>query len=203
MDIYGNYYDKYNTKNKFAQKMMSGFFSALKECCNDITFSTMLEAGCGEGNIFRFMRENFPLSHLEAFDLGEDVVAQAKVLNPSVSEQIFSKDIYSSGYADGSFDLVLCSEVLEHLEQPGVALAELMRITRRYLLVSVPKEPIWRILNMARFKYIKHLGNTPGHIQHWSASGFLKLLTPYGNIRKVEKPFPWTMVLLEKVQEEK
>jgi len=59
----------------------------------------------------------------------------------------------------------------------------------------VPREPIWRILNMARGKYWRALGNTPGHLQHWSRSGILGLLAEHFEIVEVRTPLPWTMVL--------
>ena len=95
--------------------------------------------------------------------------------------------------------MVLCCEVLEHLEEPGKALKELIRVTKKYIIVSVPREPIWRCLNMDRGKYLKVLGNTPGHIQHWGSKKFVAFLQEYDiKVVKTAHPLPWTMVLLEK-----
>jgi 2-polyprenyl-3-methyl-5-hydroxy-6-metoxy-1,4-benzoquinol methylase len=92
-------------------------------------------------------------------------------------------------------ELVVCCEVLEHLDDPGMAMAMLSKLARSYLLVSVPREPVWRVLNMARGKYLGSFGNTPGHIQHWSRKGFLKMLEEHVDILKVLTPFPWTVAL--------
>ena len=54
---------------------------------------------------------------------------------------------------------------------PEATLAEMARVARRHLLVSVPREPLWRGLNMARGAYLRDLGNTPGHVNHWSKRG--------------------------------
>ena len=75
-------------------------------------------------------------------------------------------------------------------------LDEMSRVASRKILVSVPREPIWRILNMARGAYIKDLGNTPGHLNHWSKRSFVQMLKGYGRVDAVLTPFPWTMVLL-------
>jgi hypothetical protein len=64
------------------------------------------------------------------------------------------------------------------------------------LLVSVPREPLWRGLNMARGAYLRDLGNTPGHLNHWSRRGFVALLSRHGEVREVRSPFPWTMLLV-------
>jgi len=59
----------------------------------------------------------------------------------------------------------------------------------------VPREPIWRILNIARGKYIGDLGNTPGHVNHWSRRGFIDLLSRRFDVVEVRSPLPWTMAL--------
>jgi hypothetical protein len=48
---------------------------------------------------------------------------------------------------------------------------------------------------LLRGKYIKDLGNTPGHLQHWSSDKFVDLVSNYFEIIEVKKPFPWTMLL--------
>jgi len=59
----------------------------------------------------------------------------------------------------------------------------------------VPREPIWRALNLARGKYVRDLGNTPGHLGHWSRRGFLELLGGRLEVVAVRTPLPWTMAL--------
>jgi 2-polyprenyl-3-methyl-5-hydroxy-6-metoxy-1,4-benzoquinol methylase len=90
---------------------------------------------------------------------------------------------------------VVCCEVLEHLADPARALALLARLAQPHLIVSVPREPLWRILNLARGRYWAALGNTPGHLQHWSARRFLALLHDHVEVREVRTPLPWTMAL--------
>jgi len=118
---------------------------------------------------------------------------------PQVS--ILKEDAEKVSFADDSFDAVICCEVLEHVEHPEKAVAELYRILHKggVALVSVPHEPIWRMLNMARFKYVKDLGNTPGHLNHWTRGEFKKFVRQAGfSVKQDKSPFPWTMLLLEK-----
>jgi hypothetical protein len=75
-------------------------------------------------------------------------------------------------------------------------LAEMARVASRHLLVSVPHEPLWRALNVARGAYLKDLGNTPGHLNHWTRRGFVGLLGRYGDVVEIRSPFPWTMLLV-------
>jgi len=64
-----------------------------------------------------------------------------------------------------------------------------------HLLVSVPREPLWRALNVARGAYVRQLGNTPGHVNHWSRRGIAALLARHGEVVEARSPFPWSMVL--------
>jgi SAM-dependent methyltransferase len=98
--------------------------------------------------------------------------------------------------ADDEFDLAAAIEVLEHVPDPERTLAEMARVARRHLLVSVPREPLWRALNVARGAYLRELGNTPGHVNHFSKRGFVSLLARHGEIVETCSPFPWTMILV-------
>ncbi len=191
----GNYYDKYGSKNKIVIKLMSNFFNSLDECLKSIEFSNVVEAGCGEGKVTNHIYENYKCA-IEGFDIGEEAIEKAKREFSNINFDV--KSIYDLPYKENQFDLVVCCEVLEHLDNYDKALKELMRISSKYVIISVPCEPIWRILNLCRLKYISNLGNTPGHINHWSKKSFINLLKKYGDIKVIKSPLPWTMILLEK-----
>ena len=87
-------------------------------------------------------------------------------------------------------------EALEHIPDPERTVAEMARVARSHLLVSVPREPLWRMLNVARGAYIGQLGNTPGHVNHWSKGAFVRLLERHGEVLEARFPFPWTMLLV-------
>ena len=101
-------------------------------------------------------------------------------------------------FDDGEFDVAAAIEVLEHVPDPEHTVAEMARVARRHLLVSVPREPLWRGLNMARGAYLKDLGNTPGHLNHWSKRSFVALLSQHGEVVEARSPFPWTMLLVRR-----
>jgi len=64
-----------------------------------------------------------------------------------------------------------------------------------WAIVSVPREPLWRALNLARLKYVGALGNTAGHLNHWSRRSFVDFLERRFDVVEVRSPIPWTMAL--------
>ncbi len=156
--------------------------------------SLIHEVGCGEGDIIsRYARDGRALL---ASDFSEQRIAKARESAKMKNVQIkyMVRNIYELQEQDAA-PLIVCSEVLEHLESPERAVEILSRIAKPYLIISVPREPLWRMLNMLRGEYIRHLGNTPGHLQHFSKSAFLQLLSEHFEILKVLSPLPWTLVL--------
>jgi hypothetical protein len=74
-------------------------------------------------------------------------------------------------------------------------LRRLAETAGKYVLLSVPREPVWRVLNVLRGKYLGRMGYTPGHINHWTPVGFRRLVSEHLEILDNRSPFPWTMVL--------
>jgi len=176
---------------------MKGFFSSIENMLHGINYNTVLEAGCGEGHIADFLYRERQDIQLDAFDISEKVIEQAKKDYPYI--HFSTGSIYDIKSPDSSYDLVVASEVLEHLEEPERAMKELLRVSKRYVLATVPHEPIWRILNLCRGKYWNDLGNTPGHIQHWSKQAFIKKWKKLGGgVIGSDMPLPWIVILLEK-----
>lgn len=192
----GNYYDKYNSKNPVVRYIMGNFFKSMEKLIGSLEYNSVFDAGCGEGNVTSFIYKIRRKIKIEAMDISEKVINEAKQNLPNIKFHCGS--ITNIDRESNSYDLVVASEVLEHLEAPEIAMGEIFRISKKYVFISVPNEPVWRIGNLLRGKYIRNFGNTPGHIQHWSKKEIITLAKKYGNILKVSNPFPWTMVLCQK-----
>lgn len=188
----GNTYDKYATSNPIEQRMMRGFFAALDRFLDHCQPRRILEIGVGEGIVNRRVAQRFPDADVVGLDLPDpELAADWARLD---LDCVFG-DATRLPFPADSFDLVLAIEVFEHLPAPGAALAELSRVCTGHLIASVPFEPIWRIGNMARGRYLRDLGNTPGHINHWTSRGFTKLIGTRFSLVDTANPLPWTMVL--------
>jgi 2-polyprenyl-3-methyl-5-hydroxy-6-metoxy-1,4-benzoquinol methylase len=193
--VIGNAWDKYSSRNPIVQWMMSAFESALLDFVAKASPKSIHEVGCGEGYwVLRWNKRGLPV---RGSDSSKNIIeiARKNAMECGLSPSLFeSRSIYDLDTVRDSADLVVCLEVLEHLENPEAGLRALQRITRQHLIVSVPREPLWRLLNLARGKYIAHCGNTPGHIQHWSKNGFIKLIQKYFEVVGTKNPLPWTML---------
>lgn len=191
----GNFYDKYRTGNPIARWLMDGFLGAFDSLCARVPVSAALEIGCGEGELsIRLARRGF---QVRGCDISADIIDEARLRAKAarVDATFWTQPIESIDVAAERAPLVVCCEVLEHLDDPDRAVDILAELTLSHLLVSVPREPLWRVLNMARGKYLAELGNTPGHVNHWSRQAFLKLLERRFEVMDVRSPLPWTMAL--------
>ena len=191
-----DYGSKYTSAGRIGSLLIDRFYMGVERLFQQTESRTVLEVGCGEGfSTMRLAQLVHRRGELRSLDVEQRLVEAARARNPGV--QIDLGSVYELPHPDGSFDLVCCMEVLEHLTDPRAALRELSRVSGRWLLLTVPREPLWRALNLCRLEYVSDLGNTPGHIQHWSRRGFLQLVGDYGRVVAVRTPTPWTQVLLE------
>ena len=195
--VTGNTYDKYGSKNPVVRRLMAGFERSLDELLDRAAPSSLLDVGCGEGVlVHRWAQRLGDGGRAVGIDLEEDSIQSGWALHKAPNLEYRVMQAENLPFADGEFDLASAIEVLEHLPDPEHTLSEMARCAARHLLVSVPREPLWRMLNMARGAYWPALGNTPGHLNHWSKRSFVELLSRHGEVLEVRSPFPWTMLLV-------
>ncbi|MFZ2632133.1 MAG: class I SAM-dependent methyltransferase [Desulfosalsimonadaceae bacterium] len=189
---------KYLSGNFLSRFLIHRFVSALSSMISreGENVAKILDVGCGEGIVPRQLRLLLPSAEFHGLDINPELLAVARQLVPDM--KCVTGSIYALPWNDGKYDLVCCTEVLEHLEFPDRALSEIIRVGKGFFLFSVPNEPWWRIANMLRGAYCSDLGNTPGHLNHWGKEGFIRLLSRYSEVIEVKQPFPWTIVLCRK-----
>ncbi|MEK9169958.1 MAG: class I SAM-dependent methyltransferase [Patescibacteria group bacterium] len=190
-------YQKHISKNPLQRFLIENFYQTLLQIISDLKPKTILDAGCGEGFTLARLKNNRIGERLEGIEYSLEAISLGKKMYPSIS--IKQGDIYALPYNDNSFDLVICSEVLEHLEHPEKALTEVIRVSKKYCLLSVPNEPFFMISNFLRGKNLSRWGNDIEHINHWSKTSFEKFVKESGlNIRVTKIPFPWIVTSAEK-----
>ncbi len=195
--VTGNTYDKYGSTNPVVRRLMARFEGTLDELFTQADPQSLLDVGCGEGVLtHKWARRLGDERRVVGIDLDDPALHAewAKRTAPNLEYRIMKAE--NLPFADGEFDTATAIEVLEHVPDAEHTVAEMARVAKRWLLVSVPREPLWRGLNMARGAYWKDLGNTPGHVNHWSKRSFVALLSRHGEVVQARSPFPWTMLLV-------
>jgi 2-polyprenyl-3-methyl-5-hydroxy-6-metoxy-1,4-benzoquinol methylase len=192
----GNTFDKYGSQNPVVRRLMAGFHGTLDELWDRAAPSSVLDVGCGEGVLTVEWAKRLNDGRVVGIDLDDPKLRAEWEQRKRPNLEFRAEEATRLTFADGEFDLAAAIEVLEHVPEPEATLAEMARVARGHLLVSVPREPLWRGLNMARGAYWRELGNTPGHVNHWSKRGFVSLLSRYGAVEEARSPFPWTMLLV-------
>jgi 2-polyprenyl-3-methyl-5-hydroxy-6-metoxy-1,4-benzoquinol methylase len=195
--VTGNTYDKYGSTNPVVRRLMTRFEGTLDELFTRADPQSLLDVGCGEAVLTHQWAQRLGDGRrVVGIDLDDPALHAewAKRTAPNLEYRVMKAE--NLPFADGEFDLASAIEVLEHVPDPEHTVAEMARVAKRWLLVSVPREPLWRALNMARGAYWKDLGNTPGHVNHWSKGSFVALLSRHGDVVQARSPFPWTMLLV-------
>ena len=193
----GNLYNKYESENPLVKVIVKKFFSDLESIILPVkeTIKSAFEIGCGEGYVTGYINQmGVPIT---GADVSSRIIKIARKNHPGINFLVLS--IYDLHTIPIPYDLVVANEVLEHLSNPDGAIEEIKKITRKYILISVPNEPYFRIANILRLKYLKDAGNTPGHVNHWSKRSFQFFLSIHGlKIKKIKCSTLWTIVLCEK-----
>lgn len=193
--VIGNHTAKYTAKNPAIRWLTERFVARLEGvldriAADDTPPSNPLEVGAGEGVISLALHQRF--GRATGLDLPDAGLRAEWRSRPGPA--YVHGDALRLPFDDHTFDLLVCVEVLEHVLDPRAALAELARVGSRHLLLSVPREPLFRGSNLVSGRYVRDLGNTPGHLNHWSGRSFRRFAASLGDVRAVETPFPWTIV---------
>jgi len=192
-ELWEHFMGKYQNPNPIARYLTNNFFQAIGAFLTSLPQSaTILEVGCGPGESTHRVLKYVDDRRFEASEYEQALVDLHQQRGFPVP--IRQESVYELQRGENAFSCVLLLEVLEHLDNYQLALQEIFRVARDSVIISVPNEPIWRVLNFLRGKYWSDWGNTPGHINHWSAAEFIDLVSNYGEVISVTKPLPWTII---------
>jgi ubiquinone/menaquinone biosynthesis C-methylase UbiE len=163
--------------------------------------SSALDVGCGNGFSTYYMREH--IANIFAVDQSNYMLTRHLLKS---SGQLSQADAARLPFADNSFDLVYCWEVLHHLSNPALTVAEMARVSRQYVLLVEPNgrhplmmafaltHPEERWLLRFTSAYIRKLLKGANlRIQHLSRGGWIfPNLTPLWMLPILGKiPYHW------------
>lgn len=177
---------KWRHPNALYQRHLEMYLDRMYDYVQRTGARNILDAGCGEGIVYRAMRERGYNGRWTGFDFSREAVDFARVAAPEAEWHHASA--YEIPFPDGSFDLVFSSQVLEHLPEPHRPLREYARVSAGWLLLSVPLEPYFR--TMEKILLWLRLGGDPGHVNHWSPRRFREFAMQAGRL----EAWDWTTV---------
>lgn len=139
----------------------------------------ILDVGCGDGRLARAIRANCPDVIIHGCDLSAAALARSVGLN---RHYVVDLNCEVLPEPDGSFDLVIASEVIEHLIQPDRVLAELTRVLRQggHVLLTVPNVAFWRFRVQALCGHVPSVTADDRHLHSFSASLIEQLVRKAG-----------------------
>lgn len=161
--------NKHTTSNWFYRKHLEAFYDELSEVVGSTSCTTLLDAGCGEGFVVDFLAREYPDLKITGVDISDEAIAYAKE-HFGERARFRKGSVFKLPFSDKSFDAVLCSEVLEHVEDPNLAVAELKRVARQHVIITVPLEPYFQWLN--NMSQWLRLGPAADHVNFWTSTTF-------------------------------
>jgi ubiquinone/menaquinone biosynthesis C-methylase UbiE len=189
-------YRKHTSASKLQRQLLENFNKTLIREIKHLKPQSILDVGCGEGFTLERLRKEKIGKKLVGVDFLDRAIKIGKEVHPKLD--LRKGSIYDLKFKDNTFDLVICSEVLEHLDDPEKGLDEIARVTGKYAILSVPNEPFFMMGNFLRGKNWSRWGNDIEHINHWTFWQFKQFIGKKLHVVKTAHPVPWTLVVAKK-----
>lgn len=183
---------KFQTRNPVVQRLIDRFFANVAAIVEPLNATSVLDAGCGEGETIARLGGLLPES-VHAVDVEQRCVDHVRARLPAVG--VSRQSVTGTSFDDGQFDLALCLEVLEHLVDPSAAVRELGRVADGHVVISVPHEPWFQLGSLVRGKHLKALGNHPEHLNRFNRRSLGALLRADLEVDRIEVSFPWLIAV--------
>jgi ubiquinone/menaquinone biosynthesis C-methylase UbiE len=188
--------EKYTSQNPLLRWAIKKFYSDLYSLIVNLRVKKMLDVGCGEGFVTNFVKNANKSIRIDGLDVDRKKIMYAKKRFSQINFKVGS--VYSIPKPDSSYDLVVATEVLEHLSDPPRAIKEMKRVSSKYLLFSVPRQPHFRIASILRLRYLERWGEHPEHLHSWTRNELESFLSKFVKVRKIKNSTFWVLALCEK-----
>ncbi|HEY6632255.1 MAG TPA: methyltransferase domain-containing protein [Rhizobiaceae bacterium] len=181
---------KYSNPNPLHRLSLNRFHAALASELRALAPRSVLDFGCGEAfTLDELARLGLHVEDYEGVDLRADSLVAAGSRWPGL--RFTCADILDPRFDGKRYEVTLALEVMEHLFEPERVLERLVQLTEKALVLSVPHEPWFQLVNLSRGRDLIRLGNHPEHVQHWNSQSFADFLSPYAEVVQVRRSFPF------------
>lgn len=185
---------KYRSKNPVKRALIRRFVARVDELLRRAgAVESVLEIGVGEGFLSGFLASRHPGVKFSGVDLSSRDLELLKRKFPAI--ETYCANIYDLGAVPAKFDLVICAEVLEHLDEPKRALAQIKRLAPRRVILTVPHEPWFMLSNLLAGKNVTRFGNDIEHVNHFTVRSFRRLLEDDFRLEELTTSYPWILAL--------
>jgi len=157
-------YDSFYQQHDEAWRMLGAKYKAahIVEVCKGYTFNKVLEVGAGDGSILKLLADQNFAGEYHAVEISASGVEYIKFRNIKNLKSVQVFDGYHLPFEDESFDLVILSHVLEHVEHERLLLRELKRVAKMFV-IEVPRD---------------YKPGVDNRIKHFLAYGHINVYTP-------------------------
>lgn len=188
---------KHESNNPIQRWLLDRFHDEVARLIDLVDAQRIADLGCGEAYVVDAVRQRGVDAEFTCVDHSATAIAEAERRLADVPGTRFVVgDVHQLDAAEMAFDLVLMLEVLEHLDDPEPILDLLARLTTGHVLLSVPREPIFRGMNLLRGRNVARWGSDPEHVQHWTKRSFRAFVQTRFDVVAEGAATPWTMLLL-------
>lgn len=157
-------YDEFYQKHDEAWRMLGAKYKAqhIIDVCAGQSFPKVLEVGAGDGSILKYLADANFAPEYHAVEISDSGVAHIQSRNINGLKSVQEFDGYKLPFEDNSFDLIILSHVLEHVEHERLLLREIKRVSR-HLVIEVP---------------LDYKAGVDKRIKHFLAYGHINMYTP-------------------------
>ena len=186
---------KYTNTGKIRRWLIERFEKTFCRIVKAERPSEILDVGCGEGFLTKQLSKAMPEANIRACDLRASAIEYAEKHNGRSNIYYREGDLFGDiAGEDATCDVVVCTEVLEHLQSYEKALAILTKLAGKRVVISVPNEPWFRLGHLCRGQNILRLGCIPEHCNCWTKKGIVSLVEKYGKDIKITTETFWNII---------
>jgi len=163
--------ENFNSANPIVRYVYNKRLKTVVDFVPEHGVAIVLDAGCGEGHLLNAIQVKHPNAQLHGVDITDIALERAAA---RISNGIFSKqDIEHLAYADNTFDVVCCVEVLEHIYEYESVCRELIRVTKPggLIVIAFPNDVLWTV---GRFFLRRKPYRVPDHVNYLSPNKMKK-----------------------------